>query len=590
MMKPRLSKHLLAICLSIALTATAMGAPQAQVYAVEHVSVLTMNSRATLNDQTVIIAKGKIVQMGPSSQLHTPKGSRKISGKNKYLLPGLADMHVHLQSPIDLSLFLSSGVTTVFDLNGKPAYLQWRHQVKRGELLGPQLFLCGPYFRDPEPVADAVARVNRIADAGYDAIKIKNNVALDEFDAIIKQARKRGLLTIGHYPRKVGWQHVLESGLTLAHEEEVLYGAFSPDGVYGNVEHGPEKLNRVVQEIASSTKFLIPNLVMYKAIYEQASDFDRFSKHPEFSYLSPWQRARFVSQNPYKSRSPEAQEEFRTNLLFMQSALTPALHEAGVKLLAGTDAEGLGTIAGASLIEELETLHESGLSNYEALQTATSYPALFVGREQEFGKIAQGMRADMILLNSNPLEDLGNLRDLAGVFAGGKWLPREALNRLRRDVPNRFHRQLSVGRQLLESNSADALLKYLEFNDPYEQMGSFLLENLFDQQGFTNLRSLVKNLRKRYPTTALTSEAAINSFGYRLLGREQPDAALQILRWNSEEFPQSANGYDSLADAYTAKNDLRSAAVAYKKALEIDPSYPNAEHARRFLKRYANAQ
>src|SRR4029077_8329176 len=163
--------------------------------------------------------------------------------------------------------------------------------------------------------------------------------------------------------------------------------AFSPDGIYGNVEHGPDKVRSVVEEVRASDTFLIPNLIMYEDIYRQASEFDEFAKRPEFAYLAPWQRERFLSQNPYKNRSKADQEEFKENLVFMKSVLNPALLKAGVKMLAGTDAEDLGTIAGFSLVGELEELHQSGLTNYEALETATSYPALFVHQEKRFGKV-----------------------------------------------------------------------------------------------------------------------------------------------------------------------------------------------------------
>jgi hypothetical protein len=112
-------------------------------------------------------------------------------------------------------------------------------QIRTGKMLGPQLFLCGPYFRDPEQVSEAVQRVDGIGAAGYDAIKIKNNVTREEFDAIVEEAKKENLLILGHTPRLPGLRHALESGLNLAHEEELLYGAFSPDGIYGNVDVGP---------------------------------------------------------------------------------------------------------------------------------------------------------------------------------------------------------------------------------------------------------------------------------------------------------------------------------------------------------------
>jgi hypothetical protein len=560
--------------------------PQNRSYSIEHVSVISMNSADVHPDQTVVIANGRIAVVGPSSKVRVPANSFRINGTNKFLLPGLADMHVHLQSPVDLALFLVNGVTTVFDLNGKATYLEWRRQLQRREILGPQLFLCGPYFRDPEPVPEAVARVDAIAAAGYDAIKIKNNVTAEEFDAIVQEAKTHGLLILGHYPRKVDWQHVLSSGLNLAHEEEVLYGAFSPDGVYGDVDHGPEKVANVVQAIALSRTFLIPNLVMYSAISQQARDFSEFSARSEFTYLSPWQRDRFLSNNPYKNRPPNHQKEFETNLVFMKSVLTPALQKAGVKMLAGTDSEGLGTLAGFSLVDDLKLLHESGLTNFEALQTSTTYPALFVGREKEFGEIAPGFRADMMLVNDNPLSSLDSLRNVAGVFAAGEWLPEQRLTQLLNDVPNRYADLQATAERLLTDNNPRQLLRFLDFNDPYHGMGILLLDRLIKRRGFSSFTRVITNLRK-YPNSApLTSEATISTIGYGLLGQKQPDQAVQIFSWNAATFPQSANAYDSLADGYIAKHDTKAAIAAYERALVINPSYPNAPNARAYVKQY----
>lgn len=561
-------------------------ASSAQDFAVVNVSVITMESPSILKEQTVLISKGRISRIGKSSSLKVPKGFVQVDGKGRYLMPGLADMHVHLQSPIDLTEFLVNGVTTVFDLNGKPAYLRWRKRIETGEMVGPQLFLCGPYFRDPEPVDDAVRRVDEIAATGYDGIKIKNNVTREEFDAIVAEAKKKKLLLLGHTPRLPGFHHALEAGLNLAHEEEILYGAFSPDGIHGNVEHGPEKVKRVVEEVRASGTFLIPTLVMYDAIYRQATGFEDFARRPEFAYLSSWQRDRFDSQNPYKDSPKDDQDEFRENLAFMKSVLTPALQKAGVKMLAGTDAEGLGTLAGFSLVEELEELHQSGLTNYEALQTATSYPALFVHREERFGKVRAGMRADLVLLNQDPLADLGHLRDLAGVFVGVKWLGTPELAQMRRDIPKNFATQLETARRLIEDGATEQALTFLEFNDPYERMGAHILQTMLAQDGFPRFRNWVESVRPKHPSTSLTSESAINSLGYALLTRRKLDVAIQVFDWNAQEFPLSANAEDSLADAYRTKTDFALAVVAYQKALAINPNYGNAGFARRFIQEH----
>ena len=210
----------------------------------------------------------------------------------------------------------------------------------------------------------------------------------------------------------------------------------------------------------------------------------------------------------------------------MEGVLTPALEKAGVKMLAGTDAEGLGTIAGFSLIDDLKLLHESGLTNFEALQTATSYPALFVGQERAFGSIVRGSRADLILLTDNPLANLENLRGTAGVFVAGKWLTRNTLERFLEQVPQRYNQQLHVAMQLLVENKAEDLFRFLDFNDPYQRMSAFLLASLFKKHDFSTFTATVEKLRQHFPDTALTSERAITSY----IANDEPQLALAAYR------------------------------------------------------------
>jgi hypothetical protein len=206
-------------------------------------------------------------------------------------------------------------------------------------------------------------------------------------------------------------------------------------------------------------------------------------------------------------------------------------------MLAGTMPIRLGTLAGFSLVDELQELHESGLTNYEALQTATVYPALFVHQETGFGRVQNGFRADLILVNSNPLEDLSSLRKLAGVFVKGKWLPESELAQMKQSLAIRFEEQVETGLRLLKSGKADEAQSFLAFNDPYERMGSYLLQSLLEKDGFQQLTALVQKLRATSPLSSVTSEAAINSLGYALLGKKRVDKATQVFMWNAKAFP-----------------------------------------------------
>src|ERR1700740_1306877 len=135
-------------CLRAAVLSAVLALAQQPSVAILHVHVIPMDRERVLDDQTVVIADGKIAQVGPSSSVKVPAAAKKMDGKGKHVFPGLTDAHVHLYSTIEFPLYLANGVTTVFNLDGRPAHLLWRGQITKGELLGPTIFTTGPIFND----------------------------------------------------------------------------------------------------------------------------------------------------------------------------------------------------------------------------------------------------------------------------------------------------------------------------------------------------------------------------------------------------------------------------------------------------------
>src|SRR6201987_4939039 len=159
----------------------ALALAQQPPVAILHVHVIPMDRERVLDDQTVVIADGKIAQVGPSSSVKVPAAAKKIDGKGKYLIPGLTDAHVHLYSTIEFPLYLANGVTTLFNLDGRPAHLLWRKQVASGELLGPTIFTAGPVVDRRHTPEEAARLADEQADAGYDALKVFNHVSKEEY-------------------------------------------------------------------------------------------------------------------------------------------------------------------------------------------------------------------------------------------------------------------------------------------------------------------------------------------------------------------------------------------------------------------------
>jgi imidazolonepropionase-like amidohydrolase len=188
-----------------------------------HVNVIPMDQEQVLSDQTVVVHQERIQAIGPAASTAVPPAARVIDAKGQFLLPGLADMHVHIYFPEELTLYVANGVTTVFNLNGQPAHLYWRKQTASGELLGPAIYSVGPTFDRSRTAEEAVKEVDAQAAAGYDGIKIYNQVSSAEYSALTAEAHKKNMVLVGHIAREPGFAPTLAAGQSIAHAEEYLY-------------------------------------------------------------------------------------------------------------------------------------------------------------------------------------------------------------------------------------------------------------------------------------------------------------------------------------------------------------------------------
>jgi hypothetical protein len=195
-----------------------------------HVNVLPMDGEHVLEGQTVVVEGDRIAQIGPVGSVKIPAGTQLVDGTGKYIIPGLVDAHVHLQSQTKFALYLANGVTTVFNLDGRPAHLLWRKQIASGEVIGPTIFTTGPIFHQKRTSEEDVKLVDEQAAAGYDGIKIYNEVSREEYPALIAEAKRKNLLLMGHVARGPGYAMTLQAGQSIAHLEEIVYTNFNPQG------------------------------------------------------------------------------------------------------------------------------------------------------------------------------------------------------------------------------------------------------------------------------------------------------------------------------------------------------------------------
>jgi len=412
-------------------------ATEAQTYAFVNVNVVPMDKERVLKEQTVIVRGEKIVQIGPSQKTKIPPNTIRIDGSGKYLMPGLVDMHVHLRDYIPkdmgtlLQLYVANGVTTVLNLSGIPRHLELRDKIAKGELFGPRIYTSGPFISrttgsspSPEEVERAVVEQKR---AGYDIIKIHGDFTREAYHKLFEIARRDGIQVIGHSPRNLGYEAMIEERQdAVAHAEEYIYDKNSQSKNPAEFESEIPTMARATAKVGT---WLVTNLTAYKNSGLQVVDLKAVLNRPEMKYMPPQTVAVWgEATNPYMRFKSLAIEKFWSNFRALQK-LTKEFHGAGVRLLTGTDAMNPSVVPGFSLHDELRELVTAGLTPYEALKTATANPAEFLKAGTDFGTVAEGRRADLILVDRNPLDDVSFASRRVGVMIKGQWLPQSEIQK-----------------------------------------------------------------------------------------------------------------------------------------------------------------
>jgi imidazolonepropionase-like amidohydrolase len=473
-----------------------------------NVNVVPMTTEEVLEDYTVLIEGTTIVAVAPSTDVLLPEGATVVSAPGAFLIPGLSDMHAHLNidpSPDFMRLFLAEGVTTIRNLNALPHHLEWRAEVLAGERVGPSIYTSGPVivgppepsivwiFRAmvmalpflfwgflfaasklirrlagqpsrpglvrpgvmvlgllvvglvlvwtkvipinvytsrtfpmayvPDTEARARAEVRRQAQAGVDVIKVYDYLEPELYMAVLEEASALGVYTVGHLDH--GIEAPLAAGLReVAHIDEFmdehLLGEISPR----NFEPVPLDLESIPKTVALTVEhgaLVVGNLVTDAMTMEYLEQGPSYFDRPEYVAIRPeviaqWLQSRMVRW--------QGQQEWRRSMLqpFLEQ-MVREMHAAGVPILAGTDTGTEGAVP-SHIHRDLELLVGAGLSPYEALSAATRNPMLSferMGIEDRFGQVAVGFRGDLVLLNRNPLEEIGATRSRLGVMARGRW-------------------------------------------------------------------------------------------------------------------------------------------------------------------------
>ncbi len=418
------------------------------------VDVTLIRPDRVLPSQTVLIRGDRIVEIGPSASVRLSSRVRQVDGRGRFLMPGIADMHVHLRSPVDLLSYLMHGVTTVANLGGAvagaPDILGYKRLIAGGALIGPTIYTTGPLIdgsplifpgvsvkADSPEEADQVVQAQKAA--GYDMIKIYQRLKPDVFDALMSRANAERITAIGHVPQTVTLQHALASGMTL-----VTHGTFFLEPLL-DAAMASYDLNGLTPLIDLATRHQVAVMPTMVAEEQRRAVAERgvagLAEDPEAAFLHP------SVLEAWRRTTPAALQKFGRNpaltTRFLRE-LTRRLSEAGVLLLLGTDAPAAmpGLFPGRSAHDEIRLFVESGLTPLQALAVATDHAGRFVRRHLErpdsFGRIEAGYRADLLLLARNPAEDVANSRTPVGVMVRGHWYAIEELTAIRAAVSAAF--------------------------------------------------------------------------------------------------------------------------------------------------------
>ena len=513
--------------------------------AFQDISVIPMDTERMLPHQTVLVRDGKIAEVGPAKSVRLPLGAMRIDGRGKFLLPGLADMHTHVDRAEMLPLFLAAGVTTVLNMGlASPQFItQTRDDIVKGKIAGPRIFAAfmidGPGDPGPQYVPlcarDARAAVDRAKLEGYDFIKAYQRLEPEMYSTVLDQAKKQHIAVVGHIPTAVGLEQTLAQGqVMIAHGEEYYKTYFhdAPDDA---------RIAPAVELTLHAGAYVTPNLSFFATLTRTVSDpksWDQRLAAPDMAVLPPDLRGKWLGARPSK-----ASDRFVPELATLKK-LTLAMQNAGVPLLAGTDTPA-NLIPGSSLVDDVEQLVGAGLTPFQAISTATRVPGQFIHHyvpgSEDFGTITPGKSADLMVLAANPLLDVQNLRRPLGVMTRGHWREERELQSLAQKPVAGYARivvlEAAFQSTLEKSTVTDAIREFQSHANPGDRL----------------------------------PEAFVNAVGYEMVNARRLETAIQVFAFNAEQYPGSWNTYDSLAEAYANGGQSNLAVLNYRQSLALNP-------------------
>jgi imidazolonepropionase-like amidohydrolase len=473
-------KRLAALAAALILAAPASAAAGKADLLVRHATIVDVAEGRTVPDQAIAVRGGDIVAVGPDASVSARFTEvEALDASGKFVMPGLWDMHMHFGGGPELieenkdllPVYVAYGVTSVRDAAAdiSDSVLQWRSEVASGSLLGPTIYTSGPKLEGYDPLwkgtievgtpAEVDAALDRLQGMKVDFIKITDNTLKpDIFLYAVKAAKARGLKTSAHTPYALAILEAAEAGLSSVEHIDYLIKAGSPQEAeigaayaagkltYGEASNrfvetfDPDYARGVYKELAATGLAVTPTLNMGRIL--AYLDREDHSSDPALALIGPGLRKTYEWRVERAAKAAPDEVAARHLEYELSAKVLPMLRDAGIAILAGTDAGYLNSFnyPGQGLHDELQRYVEAGLTPAEALASATLTGPAFLGHSDRYGAVAQGKTADLLLLDANPLEDISATRGIHAVILKGRLLDRMALDRLLADTKARAAR------------------------------------------------------------------------------------------------------------------------------------------------------
>ena len=426
-------------------------------FAFLNVNVLPMDDAGerVLERQIVMIENGRVSLIGDADQFSVAEDVTSVDAEDYFLMPGLTEMHGHLPNPRMsdedvrnlLFLYVATGVTTVRGMQGDPSQFALRSAIERGRLLGPKLYLAsvsmnGTSVTTPE---EASQRAREYKVDGYDLIKTHEGMSLDAFDALAETASEVHIPFGGHVSDYVGLRHALAAGqVSIDHLDNYVEALASSDdrvdedrglrGVGALLESVDEsRIPELVRATVEAGAWVVPTMVLWEtAFFNDRGSADVLSDRPEVRYMPPetvdrWRKA-------VDSRLESTEIGVNRRIALLRRNILTALHEGGANIALGTDSPQIFSVPGFAMYHEMALYTEVGMTPYEVLEIGTRRPAEYFDATDEFGTVAVGRRADLLLLSANPADDISHIRNRVGVMVNGRWIPSDEIDRRLRNI------------------------------------------------------------------------------------------------------------------------------------------------------------